>query len=84
MRYGKGGLYLAAAAIGCMAAGAQAQEATTFKLGVVTFLSGPAAESFGVPVQNAAKLVIEAMNQGGVLPKPYDKPGFGGLKIEPI
>src|SRR5262245_28639511 len=46
---------LAAAGLFAVAAGVHAQE--TFKLGVVTFLSGPAAESFGVPAANGAKLM---------------------------
>jgi hypothetical protein len=58
-----------------LAAGVQAQE--TFKLGIVSFLSGPAAESFGVPAVNGAKVVIEAFNKG-TAPAPYNKVGFGG------
>ena len=60
---------------------AQAQE--TFKLGIVSFLSGQAAESFGIPAVNGAKVVIEAFNNG-TAPAPYNKVGFGGVKIEPI
>jgi branched-chain amino acid transport system substrate-binding protein len=60
---------------------ASAQE--TFKLGVVSFLSGPAAESFGIPAVNGAKAVLEAFNKGAA-PAPYNKVGFGGVKIEPI
>lgn len=63
------------------AAGAQAQE--TFKLGIVSFLSGQAAESFGIPAVNGAKVLIEAFNQGSA-PAPYNKVGFGGVKIEPV
>ncbi len=70
----------AAAALG-LAGAAQAQE--TFKLGIVSFLSGQAAESFGIPAVNGAKVVIEAFNKGGA-PAPYNKPGFGGMKIEPV
>ena len=66
----------------CFAASvAQAQE--TFKLGIVSFLSGPAAESFGVPAVNGAKIVIDAFNKGAA-PAPYNKAGFAGLKIEPV
>jgi len=72
---------LAATALIAAAFGAQAQE--TFKLGVVTFLSGPAAESFGVPAANGAKLMIETFNKGAA-PAPYNKTGFGGMKIEMI
>jgi branched-chain amino acid transport system substrate-binding protein len=63
------------------APGVMAQE--TFKLGIVTFLSGPAAESFGVPAGNAAKTIIEQFNKGSA-PAPYNKTGFGGLKIETV
>ncbi len=55
----------------------------SFKLGIVTFLSGVAAESFGVPARNAGQFMIEQLNKGAA-PKPYDKPGFGGMKIEPV
>src|SRR3954462_3012879 len=60
---------------------ASAQE--TFKLGIVSFLSGPAAESFGVPAVNGAKVVLEAFNKGAA-PAPYDKVGFGGGRIEAV
>jgi branched-chain amino acid transport system substrate-binding protein len=72
---------LAAAALGALTAGAAAQDEKVFKLGVVAFLSGPAAESFGKPAWDGAKTVIDALNAGSVI-KPYDKVGFGGLKIE--
>jgi branched-chain amino acid transport system substrate-binding protein len=72
---------LAAAGLLVAAFTAQAQE--TFKLGVVTFLSGPAAESFGVPAANGAKVMIETFNKGAA-PAPYNKTGFGGMKIEMI
>jgi branched-chain amino acid transport system substrate-binding protein len=55
----------------------------SFKLGIVTFLSGPAAESFGVPARNGGQFVIDELNKGKG-PAPYDKAGFGGLKIEPV
>src|SRR5450631_4718033 len=63
------------------AAPASAQE--SFKLGIVTFLSGPAADSFGVPARNGATYVIDQLNKGAG-PAPYDKVGFGGIKIEPV
>jgi branched-chain amino acid transport system substrate-binding protein len=72
---------LALAGAALAAGAAQAQD--TFKLGIVTFLSGPAAESFGVPAKNGADFLIEALNKGAA-PTPYDKPGFGGMKIEPV
>src|SRR3954452_15688629 len=68
------------AGIVCVAA-AHAQE--TFKVGIVSFLSGQAAESFGIPAVNGAKVVVEAFNKGAA-PAPYNKPGFGGMKIEAV
>ena len=73
-------LAAALAAFGFSSA-AVAQE--TFKLGIVSFLSGQAAESFGIPAVNGGKVLIEAFNKGEG-PAPYNKVGFGGLKIEPI
>ncbi len=55
----------------------------TFKLGLVTFLSGGAAGPFGVPARNAAELVVEAINKG-TLPAPYNSKGVAGQTIEPI
>ena len=75
--------HLWAVALACTvcASGAHAQE--TFKVGIVSFLSGQAAESFGIPAVNGAKGLVEAFNKGAA-PAPYDKTGFGGMKIEPI
>ena len=64
-----------------LAAPASAQE--TFKLGIVTFLSGPAADSFGVPARNGGQFAIDRLNKGAA-PAPYEKVGFGGMKIEPV
>ena len=83
-RKGASRFAMAAALVAASTVGAVAEDAGSFKLGVVTFLSGPAAESFGVPAWNGGKLLLDAINQGGVLPKPYDQPGFGGLKVEPV
>ena len=71
----------AAAAAFTLAAPASAQD--TFKLGIVTFLSGPAADSFGVPARNGAQFVIDQLNKG-TAPSPYEKVGFGGIKVEPV
>ena len=70
-----------AAAFTLAALPALAQE--TFKIGIVSFLSGQAAESFGVPAINGAKLLVDAFNKGAA-PAPYNKVGFGGMKIEPV
>lgn len=72
---------LLAAAMVASIAPVVAQE--TFKVGIVSFLSGQAAESFGVPAVNGAKVLIDAFNKGQA-PAPYNKMGFGGMKIEPI
>ena len=58
-----------------------APAAAPIKLGVVSFLSGPAATPFGVPGRNGAEIVIEALNSGKA-PAPYDKVGLAGSKIE--
>ncbi len=72
---------LAATAVAATFTPALAQE--TFKVGIVSFLSGQAAESFGVPAINGAKVLLDAFNKGQA-PAPYNKVGFGGMKIEPI
>jgi branched-chain amino acid transport system substrate-binding protein len=70
-----------ALAAGVFSAGTATAE-ETFKVGIVTFLSGGAAESFGVPAWNGGKTLIEALNRGGEVPAPYGTKGFGGMKIE--
>jgi branched-chain amino acid transport system substrate-binding protein len=52
------------------------------KLGIVTFLTGPAAGPFGIPARNAAEIMIEMLNAGKV-PGQYATVGLGGAKIEP-
>ncbi|HET7410527.1 MAG TPA: ABC transporter substrate-binding protein, partial [Paracoccaceae bacterium] len=49
----------------------------------VSFLSGQAAQSFGVPAWDAGRLLIEKLNAGEA-PAPYDAPGFGGMEIEAV
>lgn len=73
-----GGVAAAALALGAVPASAE-----TFKLGIVTFLSGQAAEAFGVPAANGAKTMIAGLN-AGQLPAPYATKGFGGLEIQPV
>src|SRR5512134_1337825 len=50
------------------------------KVGVVVFLTGGAAEPFGLPARNGAELFIDAINRGE-LPPPYDQPGIAGVPI---
>ena len=71
-------LALGAAAL---APAAMAQEPV--KIGIVTFLSGPAAAPFGVPARNAAEFVIGELNAGKA-PAPYGKKGFGGAPLEMV
>jgi branched-chain amino acid transport system substrate-binding protein len=58
-----------------------ASPATTIKLGIVSFLTGPAAAPFGIPGRNGAEVLIDAMNAGKV-PAPFNKVGFGGSNVE--
>ena len=68
-------------ALGLMGNVGHAQE--TFKIGIVSFLSGQAAESFGIPAVNGAKVLVEAFNKGQA-PAPYNKVGIGGMPIEVV
>ncbi|MGH7007706.1 MAG: ABC transporter substrate-binding protein, partial [Stellaceae bacterium] len=71
----------APAAAPAAASAAAAAATPTLKLGIVTFLSGPAAGPFGIPARNAAELVAEAINKG-TLPAPYNTKGFGGAEAD--
>ena len=88
-RYGKSArhaLGLAAAAVLAATVAAPAQQPAapapaTIKIGIVTFLTGPAAAPFGIPGRNAAEILVENLNAGKV-PAPYNQVGFGGAKLE--
>ncbi|MGZ0189595.1 MAG: ABC transporter substrate-binding protein, partial [Alphaproteobacteria bacterium] len=71
-----------AVAVAAMA-GATAQAKDTIKVGVVSFLTGPAAGPFGVPGKNGAELVIDAIN-AGTLPAPHNTKGFAGATLNPV
>jgi len=73
-------LVASAVALLCVPALAIAQDAPV-KIGVISFLSGPAAGPFGVPARNAAELMFEMLN-GGKVPAPYATKGFGGAKMQ--
>ena len=62
---------------------AHAQEPAPLKVGVVSFLSGPAAGPFGVPARNAAEITFEALNAGSV-PAPHATKGFGGAPLQMV
>ena len=70
-----------ALALAALLASTSALAQETFKVGIVSFLSGQAAESFGIPAVNGAKVLIDAFNKGAA-PAPYNKTGFGGMKLE--
>ena len=71
---------LLAAALASLSSAVSAQN---IKIGVVAFISGPAAAPFGVPAKNAADFVIEELNAGKG-PAPYNKKGFGGATLETV
>ena len=72
-----------AAALAVVPVSGFAQDPAPVKIGIVTFLSGPAASPFGVPARNAAELVIEFLNAGKG-PAPYATKGFGGAPIQTV
>jgi branched-chain amino acid transport system substrate-binding protein len=72
---------VASVAIAAAQAPAPRQPPAPVRLGIVSFLSGPAASPFGVPGRNGAEIVIEALN-AGTAPAPFNTVGLGGAKIE--
>src|SRR5262249_53552772 len=81
-RPNRGTLRIAAALVLASALTAQAQQPTApaqapIKIGIVTFLTGPAAAPFGIPGRNAAEVLVEMLNAGR-LPAPYSQVGLGG------
>lgn len=72
---------MAAAAFSLGFAGLAAAAGNPIKIGVVTFLSGPAAGPFGIPARDAAELMNDEINKGAV-PAPYATKGFGGTPIK--
>src|SRR3981081_2160694 len=86
-RYSKpavGALGFAAALTLLSAGGAPAEQpaapaAAPIKLGIVSFLSGPAASPFGVPGRDGAENGVEALN-AGTAPPPFTTAGVGGAQ----
>ena len=74
---------IASAVAAAAMTGATAQAKDTIKVGVVSFLTGPAAGPFGVPGRNGAELIIDAINKGE-LPAPYNTKGFAGATMDPV
>ena len=69
------------ASLGVALAQQPAAAPAPIKIGIVTFLTGPAAAPFGIPGRNAAEVMIESLNAGKA-PAPYTQVGLGGAKIE--
>jgi branched-chain amino acid transport system substrate-binding protein len=72
---------LAVLCVTALAASPAAVAQEPLKVGVITFLSGPAAGPFGVPAKNASDLLAEMFNRGGMVPG-YEKKGFAGRPLE--
>src|SRR5258708_8328855 len=70
-----------AMAVAAFAPAASLAQEAPLKIGVVTFLSGPAASPFGVPARNAAEIMVEMLN-GATVPAPYDAKGFGRAALQ--
>jgi branched-chain amino acid transport system substrate-binding protein len=78
---GLAGLATLAATVAAPAQQPATPAPATIKIGIVTFLTGPAAAPFGIPGRNAAEILVEHLNAGKV-PAPYNQVGFGGAKLE--
>jgi branched-chain amino acid transport system substrate-binding protein len=77
--FGATSALFALALLGTPFASAQAP----LRIGVITFLSGPAAGPFGVPAKNASDVLVDALNKGGQIPG-YERKGFGGRPLEVV
>lgn len=58
-----------------------AQTQRPIRIGLVTFLSGPGAATFGKPSRGGAETLVAELNAGRV-PAPYQTRGFGGVPLE--
>ncbi len=58
-------------------------EGEPLRIGIVTFLTGGAAEPFGIPARDAANQIVSSLNSGEG-PEGYDTPGIGGRPIEVV
>ncbi len=58
-----------------------AQQQRPLKIGLVTFLSGPAAATFGKASRGGAETLVAGLNAGRV-PAPYTQRGFGGVPLQ--
>lgn len=60
---------------------ATAQSQRPLRIGLVTFLSGPGAATFGKPSRAGAETLVAELNAGSA-PAPYQARGFGGVPLE--
>ena len=74
---------LAVLGLGFVPGAGTVQAKDTVKMGLVAFISGPAAGVFGIPARTGAEVVIDALN-AGEMAAPYDTPGIAGAMIAPI
>jgi len=58
-----------------------AQQQRPLKIGLVTFLSGPGAATFGKYSRGGAETLVAELNAGKV-PAPYQQRGFGGVPLQ--
>jgi branched-chain amino acid transport system substrate-binding protein len=63
--------------------GGVAHAKDTVKMGLVAFISGPAAGVFGIPARNGAELIIDTLNAGAMM-APFDTVGIAGAQIETV
>src|SRR5258708_10041980 len=76
----KSGVALLATVLATAPAICNAQD-KPIRIGLVTFLSGPASGPFGVPAKLAAEAIVDSLNAGKV-PAPYATKCFGGTPLE--
>lgn len=76
----KAGAAALCAVLACAPVLSEAQD-KPIRIGLVTFLSGPAAGPFGVPAKLAAEAIVDSLNAGKA-PAPYSTKGFGGTPLE--
>lgn len=76
----KAGTAALCAVLACAPVVSEAQD-KPIRIGLVTFLSGPAAGPFGVPAKLAAEAIVDSLNAGKA-PAPYATKGFGGTPLE--
>ncbi|HZP92367.1 MAG TPA: ABC transporter substrate-binding protein [Burkholderiales bacterium] len=77
------GAALAFAVLAALSAAQSQAQDKPIRIGLVTFLSGPASGPFGVPAKVAAEAIVESLNAGRA-PAPYNSKGFAGTPLEMV